>query len=670
MKFQTAFFPGNGLALLFLLFFSCSFSANAQQAGTRNAVADSLLADSLTALAKANLFSDPEKSIQHADALMQLGRSSGQKRFVQQGYYLKGTAFYSKGFYKAAIENYLEAQKLAENIGDTAALANSYMVLGIVYYKLADYAKAEVNYSGAANLYRFSGKMKSLSAISNNIGLVQQQQGKYTEALRSFKESLALSDKIGADELSYSNTYSNIGLAYSKLELYDTAVVYLRRSYDILENSDEKLALAHTCVNLGTANFYLGNYDDARFYANKSLELATEIGNWELMANANSSLYDYYMHTGDIRTAMKFHLAADVARDSMLAQQNMSDIARLETEFEYEKKITRDSIKNASEKKLTDAIVARQDAELSATRNLQVALFSGLGLVAVFSLFMYNRFRVTRKQKQIIELQKNTVEIKQKEITDSINYAKRIQTAILPPALYFREHLPESFILYKPKDIVAGDFYWMEISGDKVLFAACDCTGHGVPGAMVSVICNNALNRSVREFGLLDPGKILDKAREIVITEFEKSQEEVRDGMDISLCVFDRRTYRLQWAGANNPLWLVRNGELIEYKPNKQPIGKYAAVNPFVTHDIETRRGDMLYVFTDGFADQFGGAGGKKFKTSALRETISSIHRLSPEEQRQELESRFENWRALRMPDGSGKYYEQVDDVCFIGVRL
>ena len=162
--------------------------------------------------------------------------------------------------------------------------------------------------------------------------------------------------------------------------------------------------------------------------------------------------------------------------------------------------------------------------------------------------------------------QKHEVESKNKEITDSITYAKRIQSAILPPEKVVKESLEDSFILYKPKDIVAGDFYWLEQKNGKVLFAAADCTGHGVPGAMVSVVCNNALNRSVREHGLTDPGKILDKTREIVIEEFEKSDEEVNDGMDIAICSLEGNS--LQYAGAHNPLWVIRNGAILETKAN------------------------------------------------------------------------------------------------------
>ncbi|MBK9591393.1 MAG: SpoIIE family protein phosphatase [Crocinitomicaceae bacterium] len=208
-----------------------------------------------------------------------------------------------------------------------------------------------------------------------------------------------------------------------------------------------------------------------------------------------------------------------------------------------------------------------------------------------------------------------------------------------------------------------GDFYWLEKSSDQILIAACDCTGHGVPGAMVSVICNNALNRSVREFGLKEPGKILDKTREIVISEFEKSEDEVKDGMDISLCALSISTLNLNWSGANNPLWILRKGstEIEEIKADKQPIGKYAAAKSFTTHQKNLEKGDLIYLITDGYQDQFGGEKGKKFKASELKKLLVSISNESMDSQKKKIDEAFESWR--------GKL-EQIDDVCIIGIRV
>jgi serine phosphatase RsbU (regulator of sigma subunit) len=264
-------------------------------------------------------------------------------------------------------------------------------------------------------------------------------------------------------------------------------------------------------------------------------------------------------------------------------------------------------------------------------------------------------------QKKILH-QKEIIEEKNKDITASITYAKRLQEAILPPKSIIESYLPDSFILFKPKDIVAGDFYWMETSSEqKILFAAADCTGHGVPGAMVSVVCSNALNRAVKEFGISEPGKILDKVKELVVETFQKSESEVRDGMDISLLSIDKATNKLEWAGANNPLLILRNKELIEFKPDKQPIGKVDITIPFKTHQFTLAKGDLLYTFTDGFADQFGGPKGKKFKYAQLKELLVSIHSLPMPEQLLKINSEIEVWRGN---------LEQVDDILLAGIRI
>ena len=293
------------------------------------------------------------------------------------------------------------------------------------------------------------------------------------------------------------------------------------------------------------------------------------------------------------------------------------------------------------------------------------------GLFMTYLIFMY-RLRAIQIQKNKLEelvdtrtvelkTQKEIVEHKNDEILSSLNYAKRIQKAILPPDKLITQHLAQSFVLYKPKDIVAGDFYWLETVKDAILFAAADCTGHGVPGAMVSVICNNGLNRSVREYGLTDPGEILSKTRSLVIAEFEKSEDKVNDGMDIALCSL--KGNELKYAGAHNPLWIIRkNSNLIEeIKANKQPIGQFDNPEPYNTHTLNLEKGDTIYIFSDGFVDQFGGPKGKKYKAAAFRKKLLSVQEKSMQEQMTILNQEFETWK------GS---LEQVDDVCVIGIKI
>lgn len=356
----------------------------------------------------------------------------------------------------------------------------------------------------------------------------------------------------------------------------------------------------------------------------------------------------------------------------------------------------KDSIKSAKAKNdqimmfELENILGQKDAEIQKNalilenEKLQknTYLFA-LILVFLLGAYVYKSLRDRKKshkilseKNQMIEFQNGELLLKNKEILDSIGYAKRLQEAILPPKKQVKECLPNSFILYKPKDIVAGDFYWMSKSGDSIMFAAADCTGHGVPGAMVSVVCSNALNRAVKEFGLTDPGRILDKVKELVVETFEKSEKEVNDGMDIALVslTFDvenlkfkdnfkhqSSNIKLRYSGANNPLWLIRNKNLTEYKGDKQPIGKHIDVKPFTTQHLDLQPGDTIYIFSDGYADQFGGERGKKFKTSRMKELFLSIQDKNMDEQSETINRTFEDWKGE---------LDQIDDVCMIGVRV
>jgi serine phosphatase RsbU (regulator of sigma subunit) len=292
--------------------------------------------------------------------------------------------------------------------------------------------------------------------------------------------------------------------------------------------------------------------------------------------------------------------------------------------------------------------------------------------IALENALMYEQVeqKVIERTAEVVK-QKEELEEKNKDITDSINYAKRIQEALLPSHEERQRLFPQSFILYQPRDIVSGDFYWFAEKNGKKLIAAADCTGHGVPGAFMSMIGNSFLNEIVSERALTRPGLILDKLRSLVIRALKQSESEssAQDGMDISLLCFsevagegENKKIKAEWAGANNPLWLVRNGAYIEYKPDKRPIGfSRGKDQQFSNHSIELQKDDMLYIFTDGFADQFGGEKGKKFKYKQLQQILLAMHNRPMEEQQEMLLYAFRQWKGR---------LEQVDDVLVIGVRV
>ncbi|TND00897.1 MAG: response regulator with CheY-like receiver, AAA-type ATPase, and DNA-binding domain [Bacteroidetes bacterium] len=269
------------------------------------------------------------------------------------------------------------------------------------------------------------------------------------------------------------------------------------------------------------------------------------------------------------------------------------------------------------------------------------------------------------RQKEEIEIQNQKLEVLYKHVTDSIRYAKRLQEAVLPPPSIVKGLMPESFILYKPKDIVSGDFYWLHQKDGKVLVAAVDCTGHGVPGAFMSILGNNMLAQIMRETPLTNAAAILDTLNELAGKTINQNSDEgaVRDGMDMSLCIFDPATRQLDYAGANNPLYIFRGKQFTEVKADKIPIGyiEDSESKKFTNHRIQLEAGDTVYIFSDGYADQFGGPKGKKFMVNQFRNMLGQIYNKPMEDQKKQLDETIESWRGG---------LEQVDDILVIGFRV
>lgn len=302
--------------------------------------------------------------------------------------------------------------------------------------------------------------------------------------------------------------------------------------------------------------------------------------------------------------------------------------------------------------------------EASQEKIYQTAVFFGIiifVLTIISLLVVYKKYLIIKSQNLIIEKQKHVVEEKNLDITKSIEYALRIQSAILPPLKIVKQNIEDSFILYLPKAIVAGDFYWMEASNDTVLFAACDCTGHGIPGAMMTVVCHNALNRAVREYNLKQPAEILNKTAQIVANNFSSSEIDINDGMDISLCAFNFKTRVVEWAGANSPIWIVQNNQLTETKADKQPIGRFHDYKEFTNHKFSLNVGDSIYLITDGFSDQYGGERKKKLTRKKFKELILSYQHLSMIKQGEALNDFILNYKGDE---------DQIDDILVMGVKL
>ena len=575
-----------------------------------------------------------------------------------------GYLYNSRSDIAKALIYYHAALKNSQKVGDKQLAAEALTLIGVIYFEQDENSKAIMYYKNALKLYEELHSNDGLATVYNNVAALYYKNNDINKSLEYNLKALRIEEKLN-DQVSVATSLNNISANYSELENLGLAFEFANKALKIYQhlNIQEGIAKSNGLI----AQYYskLGNLTAAKNHLSKSLEISKKLGmitDVKLYAKRLSEIYVKDKNGMKAFEMLELHM---LMKDSANNISTQKAFIREQTKFEFEKI---QAVKDVEHEK---QIAVEKEAR-SKQKIVSYSIGGGLGLVGIFLFFVLNRLQVTRKQKTIIENQKAVVEQahylleeKNQEIMDSITYAKRIQNAILPPAKLVKEYLPASFILYKPKDIVAGDFYWLEHKNGKVLFAAADCTGHGVPGAMVSVVCNNALNRSVREHGLTDPGEILDKTRKIVIQEFEKSDEEVKDGMDIALCSleFKVKSCELKYAGANNPLWVLRKGatEIEEIKPNKQPIGKYLVSKPFTTHTIGLQKGDSIYIFSDGYADQFGGEKGKKFKLKSLKELILSVQNKNLTEQKHIIEKVFEDWK------GS---LDQIDDVCIIGVRI
>ncbi len=558
----------------------------------------------------------------------------------------------TQGYVSRALDYYSRSLKLNEKRNNKIGIAQAYNNIGFIYSNQGDLDKALEFYQKSYKIKKELNNKQGLALSLSNIGYILQKKKSFFKAMSYYLLALKSATEIKDKEL-MSQIHTNIGGILQLQGDEEMAIKNFRTGLRLSQDVGDKDGLAHHSNSLGKIYLSKGLPDSALYFGTRSMDYAKEIGSPLLISHAAELLKDSYKAKGNAAKALEYFELYFKMNDSISNEETKKATYKQQLTYEYDKKET-----------LAKAEQEKKDVEnASAIKRQRILTWSigiGLLMVIIFSVFLYKRFLLTQKQKKIIEEQKMIVDEKNTEILDSITYAKRLQDAILPPLKDVKEQFPHSFILFKPKDIVAGDFYWFEQLHELTLFAAADCTGHGVPGAMVSVVCSNALNRAVKEFKITEPGKILDKVRELVVETFQKSESDVKDGMDISLCSYNKKTNQLQWAGANNPLWLIRNSELTEYKANKQPIGKTDNPAPFTTHTLQMQNKDSIFLFTDGYADQFGGPKGKKFKYAAFKEILLSIQELPAEEQLNELNTVIQNWK--------GKL-EQVDDILVIGVN-
>jgi tetratricopeptide (TPR) repeat protein len=594
-----------------------------------------------------------DKALENQLKALDINKEIGYKSGIASNYGNIGNIFDEQGNYPKALEYQFQALAMDKEVDNKYGVASCLANIGIIYYEEQSYTKALEYDFNALSIYNQIGNKLGIAIALANIGALYGTEGNNISALEYDNEALARYQEI--DNVNgVANTYGNLGSIYLSQRNHVKALEYFFKSYVLKRQIGDQVGMAEGLCDIASADLKLGKIMEAEAYIDSAIVMATGIREekdlrdaYLIKAQLDSVRNDYKSEVQDYKKYMIYH-------DSLENESNTRKMLQSQMNYDFNQKM---AIQKAVQDK-KDAIASADKARQQVVTDL---ITVGLVLVMIFSVLLFSRFRLTQKQKKVIEEQKLLVEEKNKAIVDSINYARRLQDAILPPLSQVKQFLPDSFLLYKPKDIVAGDFYWMERSGDNILIAAADSTGHGVPGAMTSVVCSNALNRALNEFKINDTGKLLDKTRELVLETFAKSEGEIKDGMDISICAINQKANRLEWSGANSPLWFLRNGEIKEIIPDKQPVGKYEAVTPFTTHTIELHKGDILYLFTDGYADQFGGPKEKKFMARQMKEILLTNADLPMEEQKALLDKALMTWQ------GS---LEQVDDILVIGIRV
>ncbi|MBI3133788.1 MAG: tetratricopeptide repeat protein [Bacteroidetes bacterium] len=574
-----------------------------------------------------------------------------------------------------ALDYFYQAAEIFEEIEDSVLLVKAFFNIGVVHKKMGETDVALKHYFRALETCKKYNipDMESLSYA--NIANTYKELGKIDSSGYYIQKALAIQVTLGDIE-GQGRSHNIIADNFLLLGLPDSAKVHAYTAISIRQRIDDIQGIASTSNLLGRIHFELARYDSALYYFNEGLRAGIQSSSLIEQSSAYEGLARVYEKKGSYADALKNYKLFIACSDSLNSDENFKALAQQEMQYEFNKKALHDSLNRRNELTAVQLAGEKQQAVAKEAGRRNLVILSGvlaaLILAGVIAVILYRSNKRRKKdheiishQKSEVELQKHLLEEKNDEITDSIIYAKRIQSAILPPVKLVQSYLPDSFVLYQPKDIVAGDFYWCHQAGDTLLLGVSDCTGHGVPGALVSVVCNNALTRSVSEYKLTVPNLVLDKTRELVLETFERSEDQVRDGMDMALIAISKNAAgvytKLQFAGANNGLYIIRNGILTELKPDKQPVGKFENARPFTLQTETLEPGDLVFLFSDGFADQFGGPKAKKLKYQPLKDFLCNYHTVKMSGMEAKLQRFFNDWRGG---------YEQIDDVCIIGFRV
>jgi serine phosphatase RsbU (regulator of sigma subunit)/Tfp pilus assembly protein PilF len=530
--------------------------------------------------------------------------------------------YWYKGEYDSAFNVALDALALSNQNNFIKAKAWLHYTLGVFYFDLKDFSNASLHFEVAYESFSKLGHTYGMARSQTGLAAILVQENKLEPAVFLLEKN-----KVIYQELEHypglSRTLHDLGLVFHQQKQPNLAQTYFQEALELREKVKHYQGLISTLTELADILLQGNEPEKAFVHLEKAFHYAKLLNALPKLYRIHWLFHLYFKKVDEPWKSLEHLEAYDQIKSKVVGEQTTNKLNQLQAKFE----------KEHSEK----------EAEINRLKNVE--------LVRAY----------------------NSIEEKNKEIMDSIHYAKYLQDALLPDSASFKEVFAESFVFFRPKDIVAGDFYWIlqesaeltEEQGKQVYFAVADCTGHGVPGAMVSVVCSNALNTAVKDFGVSEPGMILDKVNELVLSTFKSSLGIIKDGMDIGLGKLNLSTRELEWAGANIPMWIrtVRNGKIswIEFIPDKSPIGSAFVRSNYKTQKVNLEAEDLVFMFSDGFQDQFGGLFNKKFKKDRLLNLLKSISDQDMETQGQFVENAFEHWKG---------FLEQIDDVCVVGLKI
>ena len=628
-----------------------------------------------------------DKALKFYSKSLEIREDIGDKKGVAKSLQNIGDVNINQGDYKNGLSYYLRSLEIYQSFDDKKSMPLNNIAASYLY--LGDYENALIYYVRALETFEALGNKKLMINPSLGVGNVYKAVGNYKKALTYYKKALAISSEVKSKP-GVAKSLTTIGNIYEKLLSNDTALEYYLKSLVITEQLEDKPAIAlslmnigniysskknyekalenyrtaliineeigdkngssKALLNIGTLYSNKGDMEKAMKYLKKGLMLAQSIDSKEIMMEGNETLSDVYLKKEDYKNAYNYYRLHAGIKDSLMNENNSKNMAEIQTKYETDKKEKEIELLT-KERSLKEAALKTQNVVKNGSIGVSI-------LLLLFALLAYNRYRI--KQKANIEISQ-----KNKEITESIGYAKRIQSSFLTSERYISQRLSDYFILYQPRNIVSGDFYWLMEKDNDLYVCTADCTGHGIPGAFMSLISMGILNEIIySKSHLKHTDEILNELRRIIILAVnpEGSAEEGKDGMDTVLCRFDLKKMELEYSAANNSFYIIRNGELLVFKPDKMPVGKHIGLEkPFTRTVVPLEKGDCIYTFSDGYVDQFGGPKGKKFQSKQLKELFLANCYKPMHLQKEILNKQLHQWKGN---------CEQVDDILVIGIRV